>query len=47
MQWTDETYTYKDGKVEEQSLHEDYRLVNGKIREGYQYKASPPRKTEK
>jgi hypothetical protein len=40
--WTDETYTYKDGKVEHQFLHEDYRLEGGKIREIFQYSRKPP-----
>jgi len=40
--WTEETYTYKDGKVEEVELHEDYRLVGGKIREAFQYARKPP-----
>jgi hypothetical protein len=35
--WTEETYTYKDGKVESQDLHEDYRIEGGKIREIHQY----------
>ena len=35
--WTDETYTHKDGKVEHNFIHEDYRLVAGKIREVFQY----------
>jgi hypothetical protein len=35
--WTEETYTFKDGKVESQDLHEDYKMVGGKIREIYQY----------
>jgi len=39
--WTDEVHTYKDGKVVTQTLHEDYRMVNGKIREIYQYTRKP------
>lgn len=43
--WTDETYTHKDGKVEHNFMHEDYRMVGGKIREVYQYarKEAPPK----
>jgi len=40
--WTDETYTYKDGKVEQQSIHEDYRIEGGKIREIFQYARKTP-----
>lgn len=40
--WTDETYTHKDGKVEHQLFHEDYRLEDGKIREVFQYARKPP-----
>lgn len=42
--WTDETYTYNDGKTEHMFIHEDYRMENGKIREVFQYarKATPP-----
>lgn len=39
--WSDETYTYKDGKTEHVFLHEDYRLENGKIKEVYQYARKP------
>jgi hypothetical protein len=35
--WTDETFTYKDGRVEHTFIHEDYRLEGGKIREVFQY----------
>jgi hypothetical protein len=35
--WTEETYTFKDGKVEVQDLHEDFKMVGGKIREIFQY----------
>lgn len=37
FQWIDEADNYKDGKKVHHILHEDYRLVNGKIREAYQY----------
>lgn len=37
LSWTDEEYTMKDGSVDHSILHEDYRLVNGKIREVNQY----------
>ena len=42
--WTDETYTYNDGKTEHILIHEDYRMENGKIREVLQYgqKEMPP-----
>ena len=40
--WTEETYTYKDGKVEKRELHEDYRMEGGKIREIFQYARSLP-----
>lgn len=41
--WTDETYTMKNGNIEHNYYHEDYRLVDGKIREVFQYarKKSP------
>jgi hypothetical protein len=44
LSWTDEDYTMKDGKKEHNIIHEDYRLVNGKIREVNQYarKLAPP-----
>lgn len=44
LSWTDEEYTMKDGKKEHNIIHEDYRLVNGKIREVNQYarKLAPP-----
>ena len=42
--WTDETYTLKNGDVEQNFYHEDYRMEGGKIREMFQYarKRSPP-----
>ena len=42
--WTDETYTLKDGAVDQNFYHEDYRMEDGKIREIFQYarKRSPP-----
>jgi hypothetical protein len=47
--WTDETYTHKDGKVEHTFIHEDYRMVEGKIREVFQYarKEAPPKPAAK
>jgi len=44
MQWIDEAHDYKDGKKEHLILHEDYRLVNGKIREMFQYSQAIPEK---
>lgn len=44
MQWIDEAHDYKDGKKEHLILHEDYRLVNGKIREMFQYAQAIPEK---
>ncbi len=32
LSWTDEEYTMKDGTVQHNAIHEDYQLVNGKIR---------------
>lgn len=48
LNWTDEEYTYNDGKTEHNIIHEDYRLENGKIREVMQYarKAAPPPPTQ-
>jgi len=46
-QWTAETYTYKDGKVETFQVHEDYLMKNGKISALYQYSAKPAGKPEK
>lgn len=42
--WTEESYTLKNGGVEHAFYHEDYRLLNGKIREVFQYarKLAPP-----
>ena len=40
--WSDETYTYKDGTVQHEFLHEDYRIEQGKIVEVYQYSRKPP-----
>lgn len=40
--WTDETYNLKNGKVEHNYLHEDYRLEGGKIREVFQYARKVP-----
>ena len=37
FQWIEEADNYKDGKKVHHILHEDYRLVNGKIREVFQY----------
>jgi hypothetical protein len=47
--WTDETYTHKNGTVEHQFIHEDYRLVGGLIREVFQYarKEAPPKPATK
>ena len=42
--WIDETHDYKDGKKEHFIYHEDYRLVNGKIRQAYQYAQAVPDK---
>jgi hypothetical protein len=44
LSWTDESYTYNDGKKEHVIIHEDYRLENGKIRQVLQYarKTMPP-----
>jgi hypothetical protein len=42
LAWTDETHNYKDGKVVIQSLHEDYRMENGKIREIFQFTRQLP-----
>jgi hypothetical protein len=39
--WTDEKYTLKNGNVEHNFLHEDYRLEGGKIREVFQYSRKP------
>jgi hypothetical protein len=44
LAWTDETHNYKDGSVVIQSLHEDYRMENGKIREIFQYTRQLPKK---
>ena len=47
LSWTDEEYVMKDGKTEHILIHEDYRLVNGKIREVNQYKREvAPKVTE-
>ena len=44
LSWTDESYTYNDGKQEHLIIHEDYRMENGKIRQVLQYarKVPPP-----
>ncbi len=42
FQWIDEADNYKDGKKVHHILHEDYRLVNGKIRYVYQYSQAVP-----
>ena len=44
LSWTDESYEYNDGKKEHVIIHEDYRMVNGKIRQVLQYarKLPPP-----
>jgi len=42
FQWIDEADNYKDGKKNHEMLHEDYRLVNGKIRDVYQYSQAIP-----
>ena len=39
--WTDERYTLKNGNIEHNFLHEDYRLEGGKIREVFQYSRKP------
>ena len=44
FQWIDEADNYKDGKKVHHILHEDYRLVNGKIREAIQYSQAVPGK---
>ena len=44
FQWIDEADNYKDGKMVHHILHEDYRLVNGKIREALQYSQTVPDK---
>jgi hypothetical protein len=44
MQWIDEEHDYKNGKKEHMNLHEDYRMVNGKIREIFQYSQAVPAK---
>ncbi|MFZ2907208.1 MAG: hypothetical protein WAZ98_13480 [Cyclobacteriaceae bacterium] len=42
--WTDETLTFKDGKIDHTFIHEDYRLEGGKIREIFQYSRKEPAK---
>ena len=42
LSWTDEVYTMKDGSVDHNIIHEDYRLVNGKIRQINQYARKVP-----
>jgi hypothetical protein len=44
LSWTDETFTLKNGAVDQNYYHEDYRMEGGKIREVFQYarKRSPP-----
>jgi len=37
LSWTDESYLMKNGSRDHNIIHEDYRLVNGKIREINQY----------
>lgn len=44
FQWIDEEHNYKDGKKEHNILHEDYRLVGGKIRQINQYAQAVPMK---
>ena len=44
IQWTHETYYYKNGKTEDVRLNESYRLVNGKIRQVNQYAQAIPAK---
>jgi hypothetical protein len=44
FQWLDEEHNYKDGKKEHNILHEDYRLVNGKVRQINQYAQAVPEK---
>ena len=44
--WTEETYTFKDGTVEYANFHEIYGMVNGKIRELYQFAQKIPDKKE-
>lgn len=47
FQWIDEAENYKDGKKIHHILHEDYRLVNGKIREMIQYSQDVPAPVKK
>lgn len=42
LSWTDESYEYTDGKKEHVIIHEDYRMVNGKIRQVLQYSRKVP-----
>lgn len=42
LSWTDEYYTYKDGKKEHTYLHETVRMQDGKIREAFQYSRKEP-----
>jgi len=44
FQWIDEEHNYKDGKKDHAILHEDYRLVGGKIRQINQYAQAVPKK---
>lgn len=45
LSWTDETYMMKNGTRDHNVIHEDYRLVNGKIREINQYARKVPEVT--
>ncbi|MEO6133721.1 MAG: hypothetical protein ABIP35_01130 [Ginsengibacter sp.] len=47
FQWIDEADNYKDGKKVHHILHEDYRLVKGKIREVFQYSQAIPAPVKK
>lgn len=47
FQWVEEVDNYKDGKKHHEILHEDYRLVNGKIREVLQYSQAVPANAKK
>lgn len=40
--WTDESYTFKNGTVEQNFYHEDYRMEDGKIREIFQFARRKP-----
>jgi hypothetical protein len=44
LSWTDEEYTMKTGPVQHNAIHEDYQLVNGKIRTINQFARTIPAK---